>query len=593
MDALQLLREEMKKHGVDGLLIPRGDAFSGEEVPPSDDRLKYISGFTGSAGMAIVTQDQAALFSDGRYTLQMTAETNDDWSCHVMPDADMVAWLVSNLEGGALGIDPWLMTLSGYESLQSKLADTAISLMSLDHNLIDAIWQDQPTPPQTKAWDFDLDVAGLTRQEKIAKVLTACQDSKTKGEKNPQNPFGHMVITAPDQLAWLANIRGADLDHTPVILAFAILHHDSSITIFADEARFADCDHSGLTFLPKDQCLAHLAGLKAKTVMIDPSTCPYAIARLLGDDAIKAESPITLMKARKNKAEQAAIRAVHRRDGAAMVEFLSWFDAATQHTGSGLRETDIDAQLITIRGQDKGFISPSFSTICGSGGNGAIVHYRAQDGQDSEILHDTLCLIDSGGQYHDGTTDITRTVAVGTPSQQMRHDFTIVLKAHIALDQAVFPAHTSGIQLDAITRDPMWRAGMDFAHGTGHGVGCCLNVHEGPVSISKRSARPIEEGMLLSNEPGYYIENEYGIRIENLILAQKSPSEYGYLCFDAVTLVPMDRRLIEPQWLNDQELDWVNAYHQRVWDEIAPLLKGKGKDEALAWLKNATAPIKR
>ena len=582
MDKLTALRDQMKSQGVDWLLIPRGDAFSGEEVPPSDDRLKYISGFSGSAGTALITATEAALFSDGRYTLQMTAETNDDWSCHVQPEVDMLQWMLANLEAGALGFDPWLMTVSGHENLLSKLKDTAISLMPLDRNLIDEIWPDQPQPPQSKAWDFDPAIAGLPRQDKIANVLSAVNTKHSQAR--------HMVITAPDQLAWLANIRGRDLDHTPVILAFAILNHDGSVTVFADQDQFADCDQTGLVFVPKEDCLTHLAGLKAKEVMIDPATCPYAIARLLGDDATKAESPITMMKARKNQAEQQAIRAVHRRDGAAMVEFLSWFDAAS-NAQDGLRETDIDAKLIALRSQDDLFISPSFSTICGSGGNGAIVHYRAQHGQDSEILKDTLCLIDSGGQYQDGTTDITRTVAVGTPSQQMRQHFTTVLKGHIALDQAIFPPDTTGVQLDAITRDPIWQRGMDYAHGTGHGVGCCLNVHEGPVSISKRSTRAVEEGMLLSNEPGYYIENEYGIRIENLILAQNAPSKDGYLCFESVTLAPMDRRLIDTEMLEDQELDWINAYHQRVWDEVTPLLANK--DDALAWLQLATAPLNR
>jgi len=582
MDRLTALRDQMKSQGVDGLLVPRGDAFSGEEVPPSDDRLKYISGFSGSAGTALITATEAALFSDGRYTLQMTAETNDDWSCHVQPEVDMLQWMLANLEAGALGFDPWLMTVSGHENLLSKLKDTAISLMPLDRNLIDEIWPDQPQPPQSKAWDFDPAIAGLPRQDKIANVLSAVNTKHSQAR--------HMVITAPDQLAWLVNIRGHDLDHTPVILAFAILNHDGSVTVFADQDQFADCDQTGLVFVPKEDCLTHLAGLKAKEVMIDPATCPYAIARLLGDDVIKAESPITMMKARKNQAEQQAIRAVHRRDGAAMVEFLSWFDAAS-NAQDGLRETDIDAKLIALRSQDDLFISPSFSTICGSGGNGAIVHYRAQHGQDSEILKDTLCLIDSGGQYQDGTTDITRTVAVGTPSQQMRQHFTTVLKGHIALDQAIFPPDTTGVQLDAITRDPIWQRGMDYAHGTGHGVGCCLNVHEGPVSISKRSTRAVEEGMLLSNEPGYYIENEYGIRIENLILAQNAPSKDGYLCFESVTLAPMDRRLIDTEMLEDQELDWINAYHQRVWDEVSPLLANK--DDALAWLQLATAPLNR
>ena len=587
MDVLADLRQymaelDMAKQGIDAFLIPRGDAFSGEEVPPSDDRLKYISGFTGSAGTAIVTASHAALFSDGRYTLQMAAETSDNWSCHTQPEADLVDWIIRHLGNGSLGFDPWLMPLSSYLNLTSKLAETEITLQPLDQNPIDAIWHDRPNLPQSKAWDFDPSIAGLTRQEKISAVL----DQMKKANASCR----HMVITAPDQLAWLANIRGADLDHTPVILAFAILNDDHTITVFAEDTQFETCDRTGFVLNPRSAIMAHLKTLDPSQVMIDHATCPYAIARLLGAKVIKAESPITLMKAKKSDAEQAAIRAVHRRDGAAMVRFLTWFDQqADAPKPTGVREVDIAAKLIQIRSQDDRFISPSFSTICGSGGNGAIVHYRAIEGMDSAILQDTLCLIDSGGQYQDGTTDITRTVAVGTPSQQMRHDFTMVMKAHIALDQAVFPEGTSGIQLDAMTRTPLWQKGMDYAHGTGHGVGCCLNVHEGPVSISKRSARAVEQGMLLSNEPGYYIENEYGIRIENLILAERSADQDGYLCFDAVTLVPMDRRLVEASLLDSGELDWLNAYHQKVWDEISPLLDGHS--DALAWLKDATAPI--
>ena len=580
MDVLKTLRQHLASLGVDGVLIPRGDAFSGEEVPPSDERLRYISGFSGSAGTALVTATESALFSDGRYTIQMAAETHDDWSCHTQPEASMIDWIKKHLKDGVLGFDPWLMTLSSYQNFQQKLNGSTVQLKPLAQNPIDAIWPDQPLPPQSPAWDFDPSIAGLSRSEKIKAVLAAIKSTAPSCK--------HMIITAPDQLAWLANIRGNDLSHTPVILSFAILNEDGHITIFADESRFDACDRQSLKCHPPQDCLAYIDTLNPAEVMIDPASCPYALAEALGDQAVQWESPITMMKAKKTPAEQKAIRAVHRRDGAAMARFLCWFD---QHAGQGIREVDIDAKLIECRSQDDHFISPSFATICGSGGNGAIVHYRAEDGMDSEILEDTLCLIDSGGQYQDGTTDITRTLAVGDVSPAMKHDFTLVLKAHIALDQAVFPDGTSGVQLDAITRQPLWQAAMDFAHGTGHGVGCCLNVHEGPVSISKRSTRGVEAGVLLSNEPGYYIEGAYGIRIENLILSQKDGDKDGYLCFDPVTVVPMDSRLVETALLTDAELAWLNAYHAKVWDEIAPLLAGEA--DVLDWLRQATQPIRR
>jgi len=576
-DRLGALRQRMADHGIDAYLIPRGDAFSGEEVPASDDRLRFISGFSGSAGLAVVTRDQAALFSDGRYTLQMKAETNASWQCFVQPDANVIDWIKAEIGQGVIGFDPWLMTASAEKDTQSKFANTRLSLKPIDDNLIDLIWPDQPPPPQSKAWDYQEANAGVSRSDKIKAVLEAL--AKTSPA------IRHVMITAPDQLAWLANLRGADLPHTPVILAFAMLDNQGKLTVFADQKQFDDCDNTQLDFKPRATILDHLTALTASEVAYDPATCPLAIARVLGPDATAAENPITLMKARKTSAEQEAIRNAHRRDAAAMVRFLAWFDA---HAESGIREVDIAEKLLEFRQQMEGFISPSFATICGSGANGAIVHYRAEEGKDSPIIADTLCLIDSGGQYHDATTDITRTIAVGTPSEAMKRHFTIVLKGHIALDQAVFPKGTNGVQLDAITRAPLWSEGMDFAHGTGHGVGCGLNVHEGPVNISKRGVRPVEKGMLLSNEPGYYIEGQYGIRIENLILAVEDQRE-GYLRFEAVTLVPMDKRLIDVALLTERERDWINAYHQQVYETVAPQIKGE--DAVLAWLENATLPL--
>ena len=582
MTRLDLLREQIAEQQLDGFIIPRGDAFSGEEVPPCDDRLRYISGFSGSAGTAIVTPDQAVLFSDGRYTLQMKAETTDDWSCFVVPDHSMVNWLKENLSGQRLGFDPWLMTVSAEKSLREKLSSCAINLIAVNQNPIDQIWVDQPSMPQSMVWDYNAEYAGMTRAQKVKAVM----DELLKDLKDHAHNNQHLLITAPDQLAWLANIRADDLDHTPVLLAFARLSPKGKIIIYGDQTRFSNCDRDQLAFKPADELLQDLSGLDQDTILYDPATCPVALKAVFNDMARPMESPISIMKARKNISEQRAIKSAHCRDGIAMARFLCWFD---EHAQSGIREVDIADQLIHFRAMDDQFISSSFATICGSGGNGAIVHYRAEPGRDSAILNNTLCLIDSGGQYKEATTDITRTIAVGTPSPAMKKDFTIVLKGHIALDQAVFPEGTSGVQLDAITRAPLWQAGMDFAHGTGHGVGCCLNVHEGPVNISKRSTRAIEPGMLLSNEPGFYIENEYGIRIENLILSQASKTRPGFVEFDHVTLVPMDKNLIEVDLLTQDEIDWVNRYHQRVWNEISPDLADDPKTQS--WLKQATSPL--
>lgn len=573
---LDQLREELARCGADAVLIPRGDRFQGEEVPASEDRLAYISGFTGSAGVAVVTKDQAALFSDGRYTLQMAAETTSDWTCHTMPEETVTAWLKANLTAGALAIDPWLMTLSSWRQFQKGFADSGLSLMKLNHNLVDAIWPQRPPPPAQPAWDYPAAYQGQSRAEKIAATLAQLKDSGAR----------HMLITGPDQLNWLLNIRGNDLPHSPLFLAFGLLCDDGTVEVFADADRLTAIDNSGLIIIPPSDMLDHLAALSRLTIAIDPATCPYVLAQLLDGQTVEADSIITALKARKNPVEVAGVHHAHERDAVAMVRMLAWLDRTP-----GLREVDVAEKLLELRGQVDGFISASFATICGSGPNGAIVHYRAEEGKDSAILTDTLCLIDSGGQYLDATTDITRTVAIGTPSDQMRHDFTHVLKAHIALDRAVFPQGTTGAQLDAITRAPLWAAGMDFAHGTGHGVGCCLNVHEGPANISKRGTVAIEPGMVLSNEPGHYIEGGYGIRIENLIIARPEDGWEGSLGFDHVTLVPMDRRLIDSRYLTAEEHDWVNRYHTRVGQVIRPWIADLGEDDVLAWFDAAIAPI--
>ncbi len=580
-DRLAALRAEIKAMGVDGVIIPRGDAFSGEEVPAADERLAFISGFTGSAGIAIVMADQAVLFSDGRYTIQMETETGPEWQCLTQPEASLSDWLLNHAAGKVIGFDAWLMPVGQRERLE-KAMDGQVSLTPLDANPVDRIWPDKPPRPLSRAIPYSIEYAGMTRDEKI----TACIDRIQASHPDVRA----MMITDPAGLAWLLNARGRDLNHTPVVLAFAVLSRDGTVTILADPERFADIDASGLAFADPAEPGACLSQYGEGEVMIDPSTCPTAIEGMVKGSAIHAESPITALKAIKTGAELKAFNHAHRIDAVAMVRFLHWLDKTLPERP--VREVEVDQKLIEFRSLSDEFISPSFATICGGGGNGAIVHYRAVEGKDQPIPMDSLCLIDSGGQYLGATTDITRTIAAGTPSAEMIHAFTYVLKAHIALARCRFPEGTNGIQLDAITRAPLWQAGLDFAHGTGHGVGCSLSVHEGPTSISKRSTRAIEAGMVLSNEPGFYQPGGFGIRIENLIAIQRDDS--GMLYAENLTFVPIDRRLIRADLLDGDERSWLDAYHRRVRDEIAPLLKARvlsDDDAALSWLIEATEPL--
>ncbi|XDZ66266.1 aminopeptidase P family protein [Alphaproteobacteria bacterium LSUCC0684] len=577
---LKTLRERLKKERLDAFLIPRGDCFSGEEVPASDERLAHVSGFTGSAGTAVVTPDQAALFSDGRYTLQMQVQTSDDWQTFTVPERSTTDWIREHVKGGRLGFDPWLMTVDQHRMYETALKPEGIRLRPVSANPIDLDWADRPPPPASKAWGFSPAVAGAGRGEKIERTINAMKKA------NPA--AAAMIISDPASLAWLLNIRGGDLAHTPVILAFALLSASGEVTIFADAGRFDEIDQDHLAFAAPGQLSAILSGQKG-SVMVDPSTCPVAIWQMLGAAPIEAVLPIVAMKAEKTSAEADGFRAAHQRDAVAMIRFLAWFDDTLRQAQP--RETEVAEKLIEFRQQEDGFLSPSFASICGGGANGAIVHYRAVAGQDQPVPRDNLCLIDSGGQYRDATTDITRTVATGTPSDEMAEAYTHVLRAHIALDRTRFPHGTTGMQLDAITRAPLWQQGMDYDHGTGHGVGCCLGVHEGPASISRRGAAQIRPGMVLSNEPGYYVTGGFGIRTENLVLVVEGDD--GNLEFEALTLVPFDRRLIRPELMSEAETEWVDAYHERVRREISPLVARRGDARAEAWLAEFTAPLGR
>ena len=578
---LSLMREHLRDIGVEGVIIPRGDAFSGEEVRDSDERLRWISGFTGSAGMAVVTKDQAVLFSDDRYRLQMDAETDQHWHCLVAPPVKPSEWLAINLADSRIGFDPMLITAMRHKALTEATADAGIALIALDRNPVDAIWNDRPPIQPSRLWDVDQCYAGRPRGEKISAVVDAMKKHQAEA----------MLITDPTELAWLLNIRGGDLLHTPVFLAFAMISSDGTVVIFHNNNDISSIEHHHIQIIAPDRIKGHFDRFSEKTVLVDPVSCPFAFVELLhssGCRVIKKNSPISIMKAQKNQTEQDGFRMAHQRDALAMIRFLHWLDKnAPSET---ITESAAAETLLDFRRQGALFISESFAAISASGANSAVVHYRAQDGADSVIKRGTLYLIDSGGQYHDATTDITRTVAIGEPTHEQCEIFTHVLKAHIALDRQRFPPGTSGARLDAIARAPLWQAGFDFGHGTGHGVGCCLSVHESPPNISPSAKSEINEGMVLSNEPGYYRDEAFGIRLENLLLVRRF--DENWLGFECLTLVPFDRRLVLLELLNSSECAWLDAYHDQIRKVVAPQVGALGDAGLEDWLERATAPIK-
>ena len=580
---LEALRGTFGDLGVDGVLIPRGDAFSGEEVPAADERLAFISGFTGSSGLAVVTRDRAALFSDGRYTLQMQNQSGPEWQCFTTPEVTPDDWLRDNAKGMAVGFDPWLVPVGLHSRLERNLGDR-VALKGLPDNPVDAIWKDKPARPKGRALDYPAARAGRTRREKIELCLERMREAaEDAGVREP----GGMVISDPAALAWLLNIRGRDLEHTPVLLAYALLDAAGGVTVFAGADRFSECDQEGLRFAGPSALAGTLKTVKGP-VLVGLATCPVAVAAMLGKRAFNAESPILMLKAVKTEAEAAAVEEAHRHDAVAMVRFLHWFEGTVR--SRPVRETEVAAKLLEFRSMSPAFVSPSFATICGGGPNGAIAHYRAEPGKDIEIPRDSLCLVDSGGQYEWATTDVTRTLATGEADPEIAMRYTRVLKAHVALARCRFPEGTTGARLDAIARAPLWRAGMDFNHGTGHGVGCGLGVHEGPVEISPRGSRAVLPGMVLSNEPGHYVPGEYGIRIENLVHIRRDTGD-GMLYARDLTLVPYDRRLIRLDLLERAEVEWIDAYHRRVGEEVGPMVGEAGGAGPSAWLDAAVAPL--
>ena len=584
---LAALRAELKRRGLDGFIVPRADRYQNEYVPPCAERLAWLTGFTGSAGAAIVLADSAVIFVDGRYTVQARDEVDAAaFTIEHLVDHPPTAWIDENLPAGAkLGYSPWLHTVDGAERLAKACEAVGGSLVPVADNPIDACWQGRPPPPLGAVVPHDLRYAGEDAAAKLTRVRADLQ--KLKADM--------LVVSDPQAVCWLLNIRGSDVPHTPVTLAFALVPKEGRASLYIDGRKLGDDVRHRLDELVEVRAPEKFAGDLAalgkaqRAVRLDPAACAEAIARLVtenGGKVMRGSDPIAPMKAVKNTTEIAGARAAQLRDGVAMARFLAWFDREAPH--GQLTEVDAVEALESFR-RDTGLLKDvSFPTIAGAGPDGAIVHYRVTRNSNRRIGSGELFLVDSGGQYEDGTTDITRTIAVGAPSAEMRRNFTLVLKGHIAIARAVFPEGTSGAQLDTLARQFLWRAGLDFDHGTGHGVGSFLSVHEGPARISKLGSAPLKRGMILSNEPGYYRTGAYGIRIENLILvieaAPVAGAEKPLNAFETLTLAPIDVRLIEPRLLTADEIAWLAAYHARVRETLAPLVDAPTRD----WLIAAT-----
>ena len=579
---LAQLRASLTADGVDAFLIPRADAHQGEYVAPRDERLAWLTGFTGSAGFAAVTADRAAVFADGRYTLQARAQCDAAFEIVSWPGTKLETWLTDALpQGGTVAYDPWLHTMDEVARLTQALAPRQIALRPAP-NLVDAIWPDQPAPPLAPATAWPETLAGVSANAKLTQMASTLLAA---GE-------AACVLTLPDSICWLLNLRGGDVGHSPYLHAFAILHSDTRLDLFTAPEKLEGLSlPGGVTAHDPQGFLPALAALRGK-VRLDPGSAPEAIATALreaGVEIAKGADPCILPKATKTPAEIAATTEAHLRDGAAMAQFLHWFD---EQVGHGLTEIDCVRALEGFRAQTGALKDISFDTIAGAGPNGAIVHYRVTEATNRTLNPGELFLIDSGGQYEDGTTDITRTLPVGTPTQEQRTAFTQVLKGMIAIHLARFPKGLAGRDLDALARAALWAAGRDYDHGTGHGVGVYLGVHEGPQRLSRVSTVPLEPGMILSNEPGYYREGAFGIRIENLIVVTVAPAIEGgdgreMLAFDTLTYAPIDRRLIDKSALTVVEINWLDTYHKEVSVRIGPRLTGATRE----WLSKATAPL--
>ncbi|HCG7221200.1 aminopeptidase P family protein [Vibrio parahaemolyticus] len=588
LSRVNAIREWLAQHNIDALLIPHEDEYLGEYVPAHNERLHWLTGFTGSAGAAVITQDKAAIFVDGRYTVQVTKQVpNELFEYRHLIEEPALDWIQDNLTTNAsVAIDPRMHSSAWLDMAQAKLAGK-LELNILSSNPIDALWHDRPAPVVSDVRLMPTEAVGQSSESKrkeIAQLVTkAGADSA--------------VITALDSICWLLNVRGLDVSRLPVLLSHAILHADSSVEYFLDPARlpaeFSEHVGTGVTVHHPEALQSRLEAMSGKKVLLDPAISNAWFKLVLqnaGASVIAAADPCLMPKAAKNEVEIAGMKACHIRDGVAMSKFLCWLDAEVA-AGNLHDEATLADRLEAFRKEDPTLMDLSFDTISAAGGNAAMCHYNHENQPEPGKLElNTLYLVDSGGQYLDGTTDITRTIAIGQPSAEMIKQFTLALKGHIGVARARFPKGTRGYQIDTLARQHLWAEGYDYDHGTGHGVGHFLSVHEGPASISKKQIDvPLTEGMVLSNEPGYYRADAFGIRIENLELVVETSTngDFPVLSFESLTRCPIDKRNINVDMLTRPELAWLNDYHQKVWEQISPLVDGEVKE----WLREATLPL--
>jgi Xaa-Pro aminopeptidase len=577
---LQELRSRIAALGLDGFIVPRADEYLGEYVPARAERLAWLTGFTGSAGLAVALLQEAALFTDGRYILQAGAQLEPAaFKVVHITEEPPPAWIAARAH--RIGYDPWLFSAEGI----ARYTEAGLEMVPVALNPIDALWTDQPAPPCAPVAPHPVEIAGRSAADKR-------RDAAAVLRKDGQDAC---VLTDPASVNWLLNIRGGDIPFTPIALGYAVLHADARLDLYMDPRKLDEAARewlgSEVTCRPLAAFPAGLSALAGRRVRVDPATAPAAIAEALrpaGATVSLGGDPCVLPKACKNATEQACTRNAHGRDAVALCRFLHWLDSSTGQT-----EISAADQLLAFRAAVDGFHGESFPAISGAGEHGAIIHYRVTPETNRAIGANEVYLIDSGAQYPDGTTDVTRTIwtGPGAPPADLCGRFTRVLQGHIALARTVFPQGVAGPHLDAIARRPLWAAGLDYDHGTGHGVGLYLSVHEGPAALS-RAARPvpIAAGMILSDEPGFYAPGQYGIRLENLLLVQPAPfpdTKRAFLCFETLTLAPFDRRLIDVALLEPAELDWLDAYHARVLREVGPSLD----PVVLAWLTEACRPL--
>lgn len=540
MDKIVALREAIFDAGVDGFLIPMDDAFGSEYVPPHDRRLEWLTGFTGSAGFAVVTKNKVAFFTDGRYTLQAASQVDKGFERYDSTQVKLADWLAEHAQGQVIGFDPWLHSLDAID-----LLDEAAELQAVE-NLVDVIWRDKPVAPSEPIFAHGLEFAGEASADKQKRVWAEVSDD-----------VGALLVASPENICWLLNIRGCDAQHTPLALCYALLRRGEQPIVYIDPKKVPDDLGVDVEFVDIAEIESSLLSFNG-AVQLDPSVTSVGLCMALGDEEfVEEDDPIFALKAVKNETEIAGMRAAHVRDGKAVSAFIDWVKDAVK--AGEVTELDVADKLLELRSAQEHFHGLSFDTIAGYAEHGAIIHYKATEESAKVLKPEGLLLVDSGTQYRDGTTDITRTIALGEVSEEQRRMYTLVLKGHIAIAMARFPVGTTGAQLDALARQYLWAEGLDYAHGTGHGVGSFLSVHEGPQGISKRARNvALQPGMILSNEPGYYKEGAYGIRIENLVLVEERGA--GWLGFENLTLAPLEDALIDASLLSDAERQWLEDY---------------------------------